>query len=222
MKNYKRFIFDLDYTLLIPDWSREDDFLRRVIPLEEQEEFFRQKQLILNRYELEFPRYDFKTLSDFFKNYGFSVSEEVISGWMFHNGETIKDEVVDGVIELFKYLKKKNKDIIILTSWFSGTQIPRLKRTGLYEYIDQMIAGEDAMKPDLESFELAIGNINKEDCIMIGDSIKSDKLGAENAGIDYYIVDEEHSIKDFLYMLMDSNGKTSSSSEKPKQWHIVF
>lgn len=217
MKNYKRFIFDLDYTLLIPDWSREDDFLRRVIPLEEQEEFFRQKQLILNRYELEFPRYDFKTLSDFFKNYGFSVSEEVISGWMFHNGETIKDEVVDGVIELFKYLKKKNKDIIILTSWFSGTQIPRLKRTGLYEYIDQMIAGEDAMKPDLESFELAIGNINKEDCIMIGDSIKSDKLGAENAGIDYYIVDEEHSIKDFLYMLMDSNGKTSSSSEKPKQ-----
>ena len=217
MKNYKRFIFDLDYTLLIPDWSREDDFLRRVIPLEEQEEFFRQKQLILNRYELEFPRYDFKTLSDFFKNYGFSVSEEVISGWMFHNGETIKDEVVDGVIELFKYLKKKNKDIIILTSWFSGTQIPRLKRTGLYEYIDQIIAGEDAMKPDLESFELAIGNINKEDCIMIGDSIKSDKLGAENAGIDYYIVDEEHSIKDFLYMLMDSNGKTSSSSEKPKQ-----
>lgn len=217
MKNYKRFIFDLDYTLLIPDWSREDDFLRRVIPLEEQEEFFRQKQLILNRYELEFPRYDFKTLSDFFKSYGFSVSEEVISGWMFHNGETIKDDVVDGVIELFKYLKKKNKDIIILTSWFSGTQIPRLKRTGLYEYIDQIIAGEDAMKPDLESFELAIGNINKEDCIMIGDSIKSDKLGAENAGIDYYIVDEEHSIKDFLYMLMDSNGKTSSSSEKPKQ-----
>lgn len=217
MKNYKRFIFDLDYTLLIPDWSREDDFLRRVIPLEEQEKFFRQKQLILNRYELEFPRYDFKTLSDFFKSYGFSVSEEVISGWMFHNGETIKDEVVDGVIELFNYLKSNNKDIIILTSWFSGTQIPRLKRTGLYEYIDQIVAGEDAMKPDLESFELAIGNINKEDCIMIGDSIRSDKLGAENAGIDYYIVDEEHSIRDFLYMLMDSNGKTSSSSEKPKQ-----
>lgn len=217
MKNYKRFIFDLDYTLLIPDWSREDDFLRRVIPLEEQEKFFRQKQLILNRYELEFPRYDFKTLSDFFKSYGFSVSEEVISGWMFHNGETIKDEVVDGVIELFNYLKSNNKDIIILTSWFSGTQIPRLKRTGLYEYIDQIVAGEDAMKPDLESFELAIGNINKEDCIMIGDSIRSDKLGAENAGIDYYIVDEEHSIKDFLYILMDSNGKTSSSSEKPKQ-----
>ena len=25
MKNYKKYIFDLDYTLLIPDWSKEDD-----------------------------------------------------------------------------------------------------------------------------------------------------------------------------------------------------
>ena len=208
MKNYKRFIFDLDYTLLIPDWSREDDFLRRVIPLEEQEKFFRQKQLILNRYELEFPRYDFKTLSDFFKSYGFSVSEEVISGWMFHNGETIKDEVVDGVIELFNYLKSNNKDIIILTSWFSGTQIPRLKRNGLYEYIDKIIAGEDAMKPDLESFKLAIEDTNKDDCIMIGDSIKSDKIGAENAGIDYYIVDAEHSIRDLLQVIISDKDNT--------------
>ena len=129
---------------------------------------------------------DFKTLSDFFKSYGFTVSEETISGWMIHNGKTIKDEVADGVIELFDYLKSNGKDIVILTSWFSGTQIPRLKRTGLYDYIDKIVAGEDAMKPDLESFELAIGATDKEDCIMIGDSIKSDKVGAENAGIDYY------------------------------------
>ena len=68
----------------------------------------------------------------------------------------------------------------------------------LYKYIDKIVAGEDAMKPDLESFKLAIGNTNKEDCLMVGDSIKSDKIGAENAGIDYYIVDKEHSIKDLL------------------------
>ena len=54
MKNYKKYIFDLDYTILIPDWSKEDDYLRMSIPLDEQEEFFKQKQAILNRYELEF------------------------------------------------------------------------------------------------------------------------------------------------------------------------
>lgn len=214
MKNYKKYIFDLDYTLLIPDWSKEDDYFRKTIPLEEQEEFFKQKQSILNKYELEFPKYDFKTLSDFFKSYGFNVSEEVISGWMTYNGETIKDEIVDGAMDLLEYLKSNNKDIVILTSWFSGTQIPRLKRTGLYDYVDQIVAGDDAMKPDLESFELAIGDTDKEDCIMIGDSVKSDKVGAENAGIDCFIVDKEHSIRDLLDMIIDSNEKNVSLSKK--------
>ncbi len=196
MKSYKKYIFDIDYTILIPDWSKEDDYFRECIPKEEQEKFFELKQSIMNKYELEFPRYNTKTLSDYFKSYGLTVTEEVINGWMIHNGDTIIDEVVDGVKDLFKYLKENGKEVVILTSWFSGTQIPRLKRAGLYDYIDKIVAGEDAMKPDLESFMLAIGDTPKEDCIMIGDSIKSDKTGADNAGIDSYIVDKEHTIRD--------------------------
>ena len=214
MKNYKKYIFDLDYTLLIPDWSKEDDYLRASVPVEEQTDFFSQKQAILNSYELKFPKYDFKTLSDFFKQYGFHISESVISGWMIHNGETIKDEVVDGVIELFDYLKSNGKEIVILTSWFSGTQIPRLKRTGLYPYINKIVAGEDAMKPDLESFELAIGDTDKADCIMIGDSIKSDKIGADNAGIDCYIVDKEHSIRNLYEIIINSRNDSLSLAKK--------
>jgi HAD superfamily hydrolase (TIGR01549 family) len=201
MRNYKKYIFDIDYTILIPDWSKEDDYFKKCIPLDEQEKFFEIKQDILNKYELEFPKYDFKTLSEYFKSYGFTVSEETISGWMIHNGETIKDVVADGVVELLEYLKDNGKDIVILTSWFSGTQVPRLKRTGLYGYIDKIISGEDAMKPDLESFELAIGETPKDECLMIGDSIKSDKMGAINVGIDYYIVDKEHTIKDFYELI---------------------
>lgn len=205
MKDYKKYIFDLDYTILIPDWSKEDDYFKKHIALNEQPEFFKQKQDILDKYELEFPKYDLKTLSAFFKEHGFNVSEDVINGWMVYNGETIKDEVVDGVIELFKYLKEHNKEIVILTSWFSATQIPRLKRAGIYKYVDYVISGDDAMKPDLESFNLAIGSTKKEECLMIGDSIKSDKVGAENAGIDCYIVDKNHSIRNLLQMIKDGN-----------------
>ena len=201
MKDYKKYIFDIDYTILIPDWSKEDDYFKKYILENEQEEFFKNKQGILNKYEQEFPKYNTKTLSEYFKSYGFTVSEDVINGWMNYNGETIKDEVVDGVVDLFEYLKENNKEIVILTSWFSGTQIPRLKRAGLFNYIDKIVAGEDAMKPGLESFELAINDTNKEDCIMIGDSIRSDKIGADNAGIDSYIVDKEHTIRD-LYNIM--------------------
>ena len=210
MKNYKKYIFDLDYTLLIPDWSKEDDFLKRSILANEQEEFFKLKQSILNKYELEFPKYDSKTLSDFFRSFGFHISEEVINGWMIHNGENIKDEVADGALELLKYLKENGKEVVILTSWFSGTQIPRLKRAGLYDYIDKIVAGENAMKPDVESFELAIGDTNKEDCIMIGDSVMNDKMGAENAGIDCYIVDKEHSLRKLLEMIIKSKNEEIS------------
>ena len=208
MKDYEVYIFDLDYTILIPDWSKEDDYLKERIPLEEQERFFKEKQDILNEYEQTFPKYDFKTLSFFFKEKGFTVTEETIEGWMYHNGETIKDEVVDGVIELFKHLKEKGKTIKILTSWFSGTQIPRLKRAGIYEYIDEIIAGEDAMKPKKEAFLLAVGKHKKEDCLVIGDSYKSDKLGAENAGIDCYLVDKEHTIRQ-LYEQIIYNEKNT-------------
>lgn len=196
MNNYKKYIFDIDYTILIPDWSKEDDYFKKYILESEQEDFFKCKQDILNKYEQTFPRYNAKTLSDYFKSYGFTISEDIINGWMKYNGETIEDEVVDGVIDLFKYLKESGKEIIILTNWFSGTQIPRLKRAGLFEFIDKIVAGEDAMKPGLESFELAIEDTKKEDCIMIGDSIRSDKLGADNAGISSYIVDKEHTIRD--------------------------
>lgn len=202
MKDYKKYIFDIDYTILIPDWSKEDDYFKEHILENEQEEFFKNKQCILNKYEQEFPRYNTKTLSDYFKSYGFTVSEDTINGWMIYNGETIKDEVVDGVVDLFKYLKENNKEIVILTSWFSGTQIPRLKRAGLFNYIDKIVAGEDAMKPGLESFELAIDDTNKKDCIMIGDSIRSDKVGADNALIDSYIVDKEHTIRNLYNMII--------------------
>ena len=204
MKNYKKYIFDIDYTILIPDWSKEDDYFKLYIPLEEQEEFFKCKQDILNKYERDFPKYNTKTLSDYFGKYGFTVTEDVINGWMLYNGETIVDEVVDGTLALFEYLKENDKEIVILTNWFSGTQIPRLKRAGLLQYIDKIVAGENAMKPGLKSFELAIGETEKEDCIMIGDSIRSDKAGADNVGIDCYIVDKNHTIQN-LYEVIRSN-----------------
>ncbi len=204
MKNYKKYIFDIDYTILIPDWSKEDDYFKLYIPLEEQEEFFKCKQDILNKYERDFPKYNTKTLSDYFGKYGFTVTEDVINGWMLYNGETIVDEVADGTLALFEYLKENDKEIVILTNWFSGTQIPRLKRAGLLQYIDKIVAGENAMKPGLKSFELAIGETEKEDCIMIGDSIRSDKAGADNVGIDCYIVDKNHTIQD-LYEVIRSN-----------------
>ena len=208
MENYKKYIFDLDYTLLIPDWSREDEYFKKNIAIEEQEEFFKQKQDIINRYESEYPKYDYKSLSNHFKNYGFHLSVDIIKSWVNFNGATIKDEIPDGVIDLLNYLRNQKKDIVIFTYWFKGMQIPRLERTGLVGYVDQLVTGEDAMKPSIEAFKIAIGNTNKEDCIMIGDSYEKDITGAINAGIDYYQIDDKHNIRDFLNIVKSNSPKT--------------
>ena len=203
MKAYKKYIFDLDYTILIPDWSKEDDYFKTCVPIAEQEEFFKQKQDIIGRYELLYPQYNLKTLSDYFKTHGFSLSEEDIYGWMNHNKDNINDTIPDGVIDLFTYLKEKGKDIVVLTSWFSLTQIERLKRSGLYPFIDKVVCGDDAMKPRLLAFTMAIGDTPLDECIMIGDSIRSDKQGAINAGIDSFIVDDANTIRDFYNMVKE-------------------
>lgn len=197
-KDYKKFIFDLDYTLLIPDWSCEDFYFRENIAPEEQKSFFDEKQDILNKYETEFPTYNSKTLSDYFRDHWFNVSEEVIEGRIEYNGENIKDEIADGTIEFLKYLKEKGKEIVILTNRFSKTQISRLKRAGLMKYINKIVAGDNAMKPSMKSFELAIGDMDKKDCIMIGDSIRSDKDGAKNAEIDCCIVGNWYNIRNLF------------------------
>lgn len=212
MKTYKKYIFDIDYTILIPDWSQEDDYFRTIIKEEEQEEFFKQKQAILTKYEQSFPKYDLKALSQYFRVYGFTLSEDDIFGWMCHNSINIKDTVVDGVVDLFSYLKEHDKRIVILTSWFGITQIERLKRSGLYPYVDLVITGDVAMKPHIDAFNLAIGNTPKDECIMIGDNIRSDKMGADNVGIDSYIVNESNTIRDFYNMV--KNPKPFVRTEK--------
>ena len=116
------------------------------------------------------------------------------------------------LIYLFIYLKEHDKRIVILTSWFGITQIERLKRSGLYPYVDLVITGDVAMKPHIDAFNLAIGNTPKDECIMIGDNIRSDKMGADNVGIDSYIVNESNTIRDFYNMV--KNPKPFVRTEK--------
>ena len=82
-----------------------------------------------------------------------------------------------------EYLSKKY-NLAILSNWLRDSQIGRLKNANLYKYFSDFYITEDIpMKPNKESFEIAIGNYAKDECIMIGDSLKTDIKGAVNAGI---------------------------------------
>ena len=64
----------------------------------------------------------------------------------------------------------------------------RIASTGLDRYIDDLFISEDmgVTKPDAAFFDLCLKRIGEpaSSCIMIGDSLSSDMLGARNAGLD--------------------------------------
>lgn len=194
----EKFIFDLDYTLLIPDWSCEDKFFKDNLDKETYLKLKSVNQKILDEFEATYPKYDLEELSIFYKQHGIDLSTLLIEKWMTYNGENIIDTVNEGSIPLLDYLKSQGKKIVLLTNWFSATQIRRLKRSGLYNYFDSIICGDQAMKSSEKSFELAIGDTPKDKCLMIGDNKIQDYENAIKFGINAYLLSNENSLVDLL------------------------
>lgn len=76
----------------------------------------------------------------------------------------------------------------IITNGFSDVQAIKLQYAGLADYFQTVTSSDVAgyRKPNAGMFHYALENISAtpSECIMIGDNLKTDVLGARNAGID--------------------------------------
>ena len=63
-----------------------------------------------------------------------------------------------------------------------------MKGNYIFEYFDEIYAGDLNLKPNKESYLNACGNYHVNECIMIGDTIEKDVIGPNKFGIDsiYY------------------------------------
>ena len=92
---------------------------------------------------------------------------------------------MDGALEFIQQIKKEiiNSRIFIITNGATINATGRIKSTGLDKYIDGLFVSEDmgVSKPSAEYFDLVLRKIAepKETCIVIGDSLTSDMLGAK-------------------------------------------
>ena len=97
--------------------------------------------------------------------------------------------LLDGALELVRRIKEKIKDskIYIITNGATINAKGRIASTGLDKYIDDIFVSEDmgVTKPSKEYFDMVLETIKqpKESCIVIGDSLSSDMLGAKNASM---------------------------------------
>ncbi|MBQ4856867.1 pyrimidine 5'-nucleotidase [Pseudoalteromonas sp. MMG007] len=97
-------------------------------------------------------------------------------------------EPLPGAIELLNKLKPHAK-LGIITNGFARLQTVRLEHTGLKDMFEWLVISElvGIAKPNKaifdHTFEL-MGNPDKSQILMVGDTASSDVLGGSNAGID--------------------------------------
>jgi len=96
-------------------------------------------------------------------------------------------ELMPHCMELLQALKGKCR-LFAVTNGVVTTQQPRLKKSGLDQYFEQVFISEQmgCKKPEKEFFDrvfAAIGPVDKKKCLILGDSLTSDMQGGRNAGI---------------------------------------
>ena len=102
---------------------------------------------------------------------------------------SVNGVLMDGALEFVRKLKSgiPHARIFIASNGATVNAKGRIASTGLDRYIDGLFISEDmgVTKPDPAFFDLCLEQVGepRESCIMIGDSLTSDMLGAKNAGL---------------------------------------
>ena len=189
----QKYIFDLDGTLLDGDFSKEEEYFKSELTTTESEIFIPQIFNLLTNYEQRFIKYDIDLLSKYMSSEtSISITPSIIRGWIECNKD-MDDTIIEGVIETLDELKMRDKDLIVLTNWFSETQSSRLKKQRIDIYFDEVYGGEHWLKPYKDAYINACGYTPMELCVMIGDNYEKDFLGPKRIGMDSIYFNREKS-----------------------------
>ena len=94
---------------------------------------------------------------------------------------------IDGAVHLLDELSEKY-DLYIATNGTKIVQLGRIESSGIGKNFKDIFISEDLgfNKPDRRFFEKCfekLGGVKRDECVIIGDSLSSDILGGNNAGI---------------------------------------
>lgn len=98
-------------------------------------------------------------------------------------------KTLPGAIELVEHLHESKINMGIITNGFAQLQKIRLERTGLLPYFSPVVISElvGVAKPHPKIFEHALEHMDSPDknqVLMVGDTLESDILGGNNFGFD--------------------------------------
>ena len=186
----ERIIFDLDGTLIEPNYAY--DYFNSCLSKYEAARFIPNISKLLGNYEATYENYNMEILVRYLSEMtGIQFSADIINSWRAElRGRPPK--TIDGVIEVLEYLKERGYSLAVLSNWFLDDQVSRLSKAGLIQYFDDVYGGDKVLKPDSRSFYEAAGDFSVSSCVMIGDNVSNDVIGAYRAGMDAIYFDRDN------------------------------
>lgn len=139
------------------------------------------------RKEITKPELLSKRFDMFFRNLGVEIDPDKVN---YNYLTYLSEEVflINNAVELLEKIKD-NLKIYVLTNAVERVQKRRLEKSGLNKYFDDVFISEviGYQKPDVRFYDIVyniIGKPNKNEIIVLGDSLTSDIQGGINFGVD--------------------------------------
>lgn len=191
----KRIIFDLDNTLIMWDnnYYRTLNQSLEEVNIDYDKNTIKQIIRAVDDYENRYNKYDKLKLLNLMREYSkLDFIDSFIDVWMEHLKHCVPEKLDSEVISTLEYLNSKY-ELVVLTNWFTEQQVCRLRNAGILNFFIDTIGTDIVLnKPNKESFEKALGQRKVEECIMVGDSIKTDIEGAKNIKMEAILFDYDN------------------------------
>lgn len=210
LNQYDNFIFDLYGTLVDLEsdeqcartwkkWCKWLDLhgIKHPEYIQFRKEFFmwdkKNRETALLEGPYKYPEIDvidiYRTLFRQYGNEGISEDMLFMASYAFREASIKYIRLFDGVTDFLEYLNNNGKKTYILSNAQASYTEPEIKHFQLDGLVDDYLMSSDykCMKPEKAFFDKLIlkYDMDRQKTVMLGDSLSSDVIGAEKAGINH-------------------------------------
>ncbi len=184
----KKVIFDLDGTLI--NWQPEYlvAFKKVLAEFKINLDYHRQSEFA-STYEKIYANFNLDDFQQHFYNvYHIQAPKEFFEKYLQYLGYVSpKEPRLNQLLEELSF----DYELAVLTNWFRCSQFARLKTAGIAHFFNEVIGGDEYIKPNPNSYLLAAGNYYPTECLMVGDSYEIDIKGALDLGMKGILISKD-------------------------------
>ncbi len=187
-QKYKVLIFDIDNTLI--EW-KDEYWIALKNTLEKLNIQYDYKELLKNIddiFDATMNNKEIITMNKITdkinKRLSINLPNNFFPTFLEYLSECAPNKLADEIGSTLEYLSKKYT-LYGLTNWFAYSQKNRMKKCGILKYFKEVYGIDNRKaKPNKKAFDPIFNIYNKEECLIIGDDLKTDITAGVNLKFD--------------------------------------